>query len=69
MSFPYSPNLKDEKIESLETQYEFLNILRLRHLQWMNDTNNPEVEGTHREIAGLLEQLTDRYTHLLAALK
>jgi hypothetical protein len=69
MSFPYYPNLKDEKIESLETQHEFLNILRLRHLQWLNDTNNPEVEGEHREIAGLIEQITDHYNHLLEALR
>ncbi len=69
MSFPYTPKLQDEKIESLHTQHEFLNILRLRHLQWMNSADDPDVEGTHQEIAELIEQITDRYNHLLERLQ
>ena len=65
MSFPYTPNLLDEKIESLETQKEYLNILRLRHLQWMSTADAPGVEAVHREIAGLIEQIGDRYKALL----
>jgi hypothetical protein len=65
MSFAYTPNLKDEKIESLETQHEYLNILRLRHLQWMSSTNDPEIEHVHLEIAELIEKISDRYHHLL----
>ena len=65
MSFPYTPNLKDEKIESLGTQQEYLNILRLRHLQWLSSAEDPDTEGVHREIAGLIEQISDRYHHLL----
>lgn len=69
MSFPYTPNLKDEKLESLQTQYEFMNLLRLRHLQWMNVANDSQVEGAHLEIAELLEQITDRYNDLLDAVQ
>ena len=65
MSFPYTPNLKDEKIESLQTQHEYLRLLRLRHLQWMNSTGDSQAEGLHLEIAGLIEEITDRYHHLL----
>ena len=65
MSFPYTPNVQDEKIESLATQHDYLNILRLRHLQWMSSADNPDVERTHQEIAELIEQLTDRYNRLL----
>ena len=65
MSFPYHPNLKEEKLESLQTQYEFMNLLRRRHLQWMNSTNDSQVEGVHLEIAELIEQVTDRYKDLL----
>ena len=65
MSFPFTPNLKDEKIESLQTQYEYLNLLRLRHLQWMNTADDSQAEGLHQEIAELLEQITDRYRELL----
>jgi ribosomal protein L30/L7E len=67
MSFPYTPDLQDEKIESLQTQREYLNLLRLRHLQWMTLADDPQAEDTHREIAGLIEKITDRYKHLLAA--
>jgi hypothetical protein len=68
MSFPYYPNVKNEKLESLQTQHEFLNRLRARHLQWMNSATDSETEGMHQEIAGLLEQVSDRYNHLLADL-
>jgi hypothetical protein len=69
MSFPYTPNLKDEKLESLQTQYDFLKLLRLRHLQWMNLADDSQVEGLHLEIAELLEQITDRYHDLLDGLQ
>lgn len=68
MSFPYTPNLQDEKLESLQTQYEYLKLLRLRHLQWMSSADDAAAEGVHQEIAQLIEQVTDRYNHLLDAL-
>ena len=68
MSFPYHPNLKEEKLESLQTQYEYMNLLRLRHLQWMNAADDSQVEGTHLEIAELIEQVTDRYKDLFETL-
>lgn len=64
MSFPYTPNLHDAKIESLHTQQDLLNVLRLRHLQWMSSAESPEVERTHKEIAELIDQVTDRYNEL-----
>ena len=67
MSFPYTPNVQDEKIESLQTQYEYLKLLRLRHLQWMSAADTPEVKRMHQEIAELIERITDRYKHLLRA--
>ena len=69
MSFPYTPNVQDEKTESLQTQQEYLNILRLRHLQWTSAADDPETERVHLEIAGLIEQVTDCYHHLLEALQ
>ena len=67
MSFPYTPNLQDEKIESLQTQHEYLNILRLRHQQWMSSTVDGDAQRLHQEIAELIEQITARYNHLLDA--
>jgi hypothetical protein len=69
MSFPYTPRLSEEKIESLQTQHEYLNILRLRHLQWMNTADDSESERIHREITEHIEQITDRYKHLLDVLE
>jgi hypothetical protein len=68
MSFPYTPNLQDEKIESLQTQCEYLNILRLRHLQWVSSTLDGDIQSVHLEIAELIEKITDRYQHLLDGL-
>ena len=65
MSFAYTPKLEDEKLESLQTQYEYLKLLRLRHLQWMNSAADPKTEAIHLEVAGLIEQVTDRYQGLL----
>ena len=65
MSFPYTPNLKAEKSESLQNQHEYLNLLRLRHLQWMSSTDDSQLEGVHLEIAEQLEEISDLYRRLL----
>ena len=65
MNAVYSPHLQDRKKESLQTQYDFLKLLRLRHLQWTNVATDSQVEGVHLEIAELLEEITDRYNDLL----
>jgi hypothetical protein len=69
MSFPYTPNIQDEKLESLQTQYEYLHILRLRHLQWMSSTENPEIHDLHQQAADLIEDVTDYYGRLLEAVQ
>ena len=68
MSFPYTPNVKDEKLESLQTQYDYLKLLRLRHLQWMNTADDPRAEAVHLELAELIEQIADRYNKLFETL-
>jgi hypothetical protein len=69
MNAVYSPLLEDRKRESLQTQYEFLNLLRLRHLHWMNSTVDPEIQQLHLDIAELIQKTTDQYHHLLHALQ
>ena len=69
MSFPYTPNVQDEKLESLHTQQEYLRLLRLRHLQWKSSAVDSEMERIHAEVAGLIEQIGDRYHRLLGALE
>ena len=65
MSFPYTPRVEDEKAESLQTQYDYLKLLRLRHLQWMSSADDLKTERMHKEVAELIEQITDRYHGLL----
>ena len=69
MSFPYTPNFGDEKMESLHTQHDYLNLLRLRHLQWLNDTEDADTKKMHSEVAELIEKMNDRYNYLLASLQ
>lgn len=69
MSFPYTPNLKDEKVESLQTQQEYLQLLRLRHLQWLSSAETSQMENAHLKIAELIELVADRYNQLLRALE
>ena len=63
----YSPRLQDPKKESLQTQHEYLNLLRLRHLHWMNTTVDPEIQQLHLDIAELIQKATDQYNQLLHA--
>lgn len=65
MSFPYTPNLQDAKYESLQTQFDFLNLLRLRHMNWMSAADDLRVRHRHQEIVDLIDQITDRYSELL----
>jgi hypothetical protein len=69
MSFPYSPRLQDVKVESLQTQLDHLNLLRLRHLQWMNTADDPTTKELHANIARRIEEITDQYHGLLVALR
>jgi len=69
MSFPYNPNLHAAKIESLETQQDFLNLLRLRHLNWMNSADNPRIKDYHLQVAELIEKIDDNYNRLLEELR
>ena len=68
MSFPYTPNLQDEKLESLQTQYEYLKLLRLRHLQWLTSAESSDAEAVHLKIAELLDLVGDGYNRLLSEL-
>jgi hypothetical protein len=71
MSMPRStsPTLEHIKVESLQSQYELLNILRLRHLHWINFTDDPEIQKRHQEIADLIERMAVHYSDLLQSLE
>ena len=69
MSFPFTPRVQDEKLESLQTQYEYLKLLRLRHLQWMSSADEPRVDTAHQQVADRIEEILDHYKRLLETLQ
>ena len=69
MSFPFTPRVQDEKLESLQTQYEYLKLLRLRHLQWMSSADEPRVDTAHQQVAYRIEEILDHYKRLLETLQ
>lgn len=68
MSFPYTPRSQDVKLESLQTQLEHLNLLRLRHLHWMSSADDAETKEMHARIVEQIKEITSQYKGLLVAL-
>ena len=68
MNTVYSPQLRNRKKESLQTQHEFLDLLRRRHLHWMDIADDPDIKLLHLDIADLIQKTTDQYSQLLSAL-
>ncbi|MGE5777481.1 MAG: hypothetical protein ACM33V_14755 [Chloroflexota bacterium] len=69
MSFPYTPRSQDVKLESLQTQLEHLNLLRLRHLHWMNSADDSQTKAMHSRIVEQIREISDQYKGLLTALR
>jgi|WetSurMetagenome_2_1015567.scaffolds.fasta_scaffold97547_3 hypothetical protein len=58
-------NKKIVKIERLRTQRDLFATVRSSHLLWLEETNNPQIEGTHSEIISMIDQITEKYSELL----
>jgi hypothetical protein len=43
--------------------------LRLRHLQWLIDTLDADIQEVHLQTAELIQKITDHYDRLLGALR
>ena len=69
MNAVYSPLVQDRKRESLQTQCEYLNLLRLRHLGWVDSADDIDIKLLHLDIAELIKKTTDQYNQLLEALQ
>jgi hypothetical protein len=69
MNAVYSPQLRNRKKESLQTQFEFLDLLRRRHLYWMDNADDPDVKLLHLDIADLIQKTTAQYSQLLGILQ
>ena len=69
MSARRSSYMRPSKLESLEVEYDYLHLLRERHLQWMSNTNDPEIRRMHDEIIDSIKQLIDQFEILMDALE
>ena len=69
MSAHRSSYLRPSKRDSLETEHDYLYLLRNRHLEWMNNTEDPELRRMHGEIIHSIKHLIDRFEILLEAMQ
>ena len=59
------------KLETLRTELVYLYELRIRHTQWMNETDAEDYETyrLHREIVDLMKPVSQRFQSLLEKLQ
>ena len=56
---------QETRLESLQLQKKFLLALQSRQLFWAKDADNTEIARTHTEIANLIQEILQRYEHIL----
>ena len=61
--------LREMKMESLIAEQEYLNVLRNRHLQWMNSADDLEIGRMHGDIVAVIKEMEDRFGILMEALQ
>ena len=58
-------DLKQKKLEELQSQMELFAVVRAHHLKLAKDAANDETANIHLEIAALFLQVMDRYHRLM----
>ena len=53
------------KIDSLQRQLEYLEMLQRRHVQWASGVENIDLKSKHLNIVDTLRKVTDEYEDLL----
>jgi hypothetical protein len=69
MSNRLSQRLRDQQIEALKIQQQYMTVVRDRHRAWDKDSDDMEVNRIRNEILDLVEKTIARYDHLLEALR
>ena len=64
-----SQYLREMKIENLRAEQEYLNVLRNRHLQWMNNADDLEIGRMHGDIVAVIKEMEDRFGILMEAIQ
>src|SRR5687767_13425154 len=69
MSNRLSQRLRDQQIEALKIQQQYMTVVRDRHRAWDKDSDDMEINRIRNEILDLVEKTIARYDHLLEALR
>jgi hypothetical protein len=69
MSTHLSQRLRDQQIEALKIQQQYMTVVRERHQVWSKDSDDREINRIRNEILDLVEKTIVQYDHLLGALR
>jgi hypothetical protein len=69
MSSQLSQRLRDQQIEALKIQRQYMTVVRDRHQAWIKDSADIEINRIRNEILDLVEKTIAQYDHLLEVLR
>jgi hypothetical protein len=69
MSTRLSQRMRDQQIEALKIQKQYMTVVLDRHRAWSKDSEDIEINRIRNEILGLVEKTIVQYDHLLEALR
>jgi len=69
MSNRLSQRLRDQQIEALKVQQQYMTVVRDRHRAWSKDSEDIEINRIRSGILDLVEKTIAQYDQLLEALR
>ena len=69
MSTRLSQRLRDQQIEALKIQQQYMTVVLERHRAWSKDSDDIEINRIRDEILDLIEKTIGHYGQLLEALR
>ena len=69
MSNQLSQRMRDQQIEALKIQKQYMTVVLDRHRAWTKDSEDIEIKRIRNEITDLVEKTIVQYDHLLEALR
>jgi hypothetical protein len=69
MSYQLAQRLRNQQIEALKIQQQYMTVVRDRHRAWSQDSDDMEITRTRSEIIDLVEKTIAHYDQLLEALR
>ncbi len=69
MSTQLAQRLRNQQIEALKIQQQYLTVARDRHQAWSKDSDDLESNRIRSQIIDLIEKTLAQYEHLLEVLR